>query len=150
MCRIEDCCHAITHEAGEETARSTTRVTCQESGFTLLRRAKSLYQNDIFPLPSATCVKYIGFVQNQCYGRAVHFWSFFCCGSESLARVTPCCSCAVLGFDGYFHFEVRLRNGTVWYAAPRISPEVCSSMRNRVTRASGSNPVVKKEYLALP
>ena len=34
-------CHAITREAGKETARAITRVAGKESGFTLSRRAKS-------------------------------------------------------------------------------------------------------------
>ena len=37
-----DCCHAITREAGKESARAITRVAGKETGFTPLTRAKSL------------------------------------------------------------------------------------------------------------
>ena len=40
--RKGDCCHAITREAGKDCPRAITRVTGEDSGFTLLRRAKSL------------------------------------------------------------------------------------------------------------
>lgn len=42
ICFREDCCYAIMHEAGNDKARTTTRVAGKDPGFTLSRRPISL------------------------------------------------------------------------------------------------------------
>lgn len=77
------------------------------------------------------------------------FLSFRCFGSGPLARATPSFLYGV-EFSCSSKDAIRFRNGKLTYAAPNRSPEVfLLSVRYGVTRAGGSNPVVKKGSITL-
>ena len=65
-------------------------------------------------------------------------WAYFCSGSGSFARLTLLSSLAVIGFVLFKFYAMNPRwDGYTSYAAPNNLPGVYSSVRCRITRASG-------------
>ena len=75
-------------------------------------------------------------------GGGVPFGAFFVIGSGSLARVTAPFY-AVIGFRAGLIFRCESSKGWFSYAVPNESPNSFLSVSHRVTRASGSDRVVK-------